>query len=61
MQIISPQQTARLLQNDIMYTLYANPRTHEKGSLYRKIQRQKLDNNSLSIMTANLIIDHIFY
>lgn len=61
MQIISPQQIPGLLQNDIMYTLYANPRTHEDG-WYRKIQRHKLDNIqrqnldniSLSNITANL-------
>lgn len=61
MQIISPQQIPGLLQNDIMYTLYANPRTHEDG-WYRNIQRhkldniqrQKLDNISLSNITANL-------
>lgn len=56
MQIISPQQIPGLLQKDIMYTLYANPRIHKNSWSYRKIQRQKLDNISLSILTANLTL-----
>lgn len=61
MQIISPQQIPGLLQNDIMHTLYANPHTHKNDWSYRKIQGQKLDNISLSITIANLMIFHRFY